>query len=62
MNVWWSSLDGRLSVWLEPVGKGKGRGKGMSKEDLDKQLEEYMGPEAVKGRLDADLLRRSADL
>mmetsp|Transcript_72371 Transcript_72371/g.201979 ORF Transcript_72371/g.201979 Transcript_72371/m.201979 type:complete len:280 (-) Transcript_72371:107-946(-) len=43
-------------------GKGKGRGKGkgqgkssVSKDTLDKQLEEYMGPDAVKTMLDLEL-------
>lgn len=36
-------------------GKGKGRGKGLSKEALDKQLEEYMGPDAIKAVLDEEL-------
>ncbi|CAE8596505.1 unnamed protein product [Polarella glacialis] len=41
-------------------GKGKGGGKGkkteeVTKEFLDKQLEEYMGPDAMKAKLDSEL-------
>lgn len=37
-------------------GKGKGKGKArVSKESLDKQLEEYMGPDALKSVLDQEL-------
>lgn len=38
-------------------GKGKGKGKGgrPTVESLDRQLEEYMGPDAQKARLDNEL-------
>ncbi|CAE7343638.1 unnamed protein product [Symbiodinium natans] len=40
-------------------GKGKGKGKGkrnqVTKEMLDRQLEEYMGPDAMKAMLDLEL-------
>jgi len=36
-------------------GRGKGKGDSVSKEFLDKQLEAYMGPDAVKMMLDQEL-------
>lgn len=39
------------------MGKGKGKGKGgkPTAESLDRELEEYMGPDAQKARLDNEL-------
>merc|ERR1740139_375031 len=35
--------------------KGKGKGKGKSQQDLDRQLDEYMGPDAMKLKLNSEL-------
>jgi len=49
---------GRFSRKGKGKGKGRGKGKGKggdSKEYLDKQLEAYMGPDAIKASLDLEL-------
>lgn len=50
-----ASRVGRSLTKGSGKGKGKGKGKAPRQSDLDKQLDEYMGPDTVKASLDLEL-------